>query len=636
MYIVAVTLSLCISGTHKVIKVGCKEDNDLVANDTTTHTSQDKPHNCIHRNCSCVSLDDALASLTTNNTVINITADVMLSSLFGAKDLVNISIIGHGNRTVRCGDNGGGLHLMSCHNCTIENIDWVSCGNDSEQQPIPTIWFTTSSNIKILNCTFQYSMGPGVMLAEVTGDAIVSHCTFKNNHMHRYDVPGAAMIYFATNDTEYYYHNFVFVITNCNFFHNKGLTIVHVDLHASPFSLLLKNSVFHKNQEIPLSVSSKDFNIDGTVLFEENLGGGIYIYDFSSIRFCSNSTVTFKSNIVSDDDGGALYISSNVRVLFDESSTVLFHNNTANNGGAVYMSSNVSVLFDEGSTVLFHNNTANNGGAVYMSSNVSVLFDEGSTVLFHNNTANNGGAVYMSSNTSVLFDQNSTVLFHNNSAIYGGALFSKHNTHIASKENSVVNFDGNLASYIGGAISLSGYTNITFENSIITMNNNIARQSGGAIFTGKNCTITITGNNAMTSADYIPVTRRAMHNENNYSNFQFNGGSIVTFKNNIALFGQGGAIDLEDSSGMYIEQTSILIFTNNVCGTNFGGAVTLLNSFIRFRHHSLVNFSFNSAINGGAIYSQHNSYIILENEVSVLFNENNSTAYGGALHLRKY
>ena len=58
-------------GDYKVIKVGCKED-DLRVNDTTTRdTLSDQDGGCTSANCSCHSLDDALANLT-SNTVINI------------------------------------------------------------------------------------------------------------------------------------------------------------------------------------------------------------------------------------------------------------------------------------------------------------------------------------------------------------------------------------------------------------------------------------------------------------------------------------------------------------------------------------------------------------------------------------
>ena len=56
---------------------------------------------CLYGNCSCNSLDHALANLT-SNVLINITTDVMLSLLISALNLENVSIIGHNNPTVNC------------------------------------------------------------------------------------------------------------------------------------------------------------------------------------------------------------------------------------------------------------------------------------------------------------------------------------------------------------------------------------------------------------------------------------------------------------------------------------------------------------------------------------------------------
>ena len=81
---------------------------------------------CVHGNFSCSSLYSALANLT-SNVLINITTDVELSSIIPIVDLSNIMIIGHNYPIVNC-NNSGGLHFMSCYNCTIEGITWEGCG----------------------------------------------------------------------------------------------------------------------------------------------------------------------------------------------------------------------------------------------------------------------------------------------------------------------------------------------------------------------------------------------------------------------------------------------------------------------------------------------------------------------------
>ena len=64
--------------------------------------------------------------------LINITADMKLSSLTETSDLVNVSIVGHNNPTVNC-INSGGIHIASCQNCIIQGMVWNRCGSGSEK-----------------------------------------------------------------------------------------------------------------------------------------------------------------------------------------------------------------------------------------------------------------------------------------------------------------------------------------------------------------------------------------------------------------------------------------------------------------------------------------------------------------------
>ena len=104
-------------GNQRIVNV-----SEIISDDDfLTNGEHDNSHVCcMYGNCTCNSLDHALANLT-SNVLINITTDVMLSSLIKLSDLQNISIIGHNNPTVNC-KHLGGIHLTSCHNCIIEGI----------------------------------------------------------------------------------------------------------------------------------------------------------------------------------------------------------------------------------------------------------------------------------------------------------------------------------------------------------------------------------------------------------------------------------------------------------------------------------------------------------------------------------
>ena len=84
----------CVEGNQKIVHVSelISDHDDFFTNasgkDNNSHMC------CVYGNCSCNSLYLALAHLT-SNVMINITTDVMLSSLIKTSHLENVSIIGH-------------------------------------------------------------------------------------------------------------------------------------------------------------------------------------------------------------------------------------------------------------------------------------------------------------------------------------------------------------------------------------------------------------------------------------------------------------------------------------------------------------------------------------------------------------
>ena len=86
---------------------------------------------CMHGYCPCHSLDHALGNLT-SNVLLNITTGVTLTSLIHARNLINVTIIGHNNPTVNC-RGVGGIHFTSCQNCIIQGITWDGCGTGNNK-----------------------------------------------------------------------------------------------------------------------------------------------------------------------------------------------------------------------------------------------------------------------------------------------------------------------------------------------------------------------------------------------------------------------------------------------------------------------------------------------------------------------
>ena len=114
--LVSLVVQLVDGSQRRVVYVG-----DPISDDEDLSTSGDGDSNlmcCVYGNCSCNSLDHTLASLA-SNVLINITTDVMFTTLINASNLENVSIIGHNNPTVYC-KRAGGIHFNICHNCNIQ------------------------------------------------------------------------------------------------------------------------------------------------------------------------------------------------------------------------------------------------------------------------------------------------------------------------------------------------------------------------------------------------------------------------------------------------------------------------------------------------------------------------------------
>ena len=287
---------------------------------------------CVYGNCSCHSFDDALGSLT-SNVLLNITTDVMLSSLINASNLENVSIIGHNNPTVNC--NGvGGIHFTFCNNCNVQGITWDGCGTESSANAAPGLKLSYSSNITIQNCLFQHSIRQAVVLSDISGDVNINHCKFVNNS--HYKGHGASISYSSNNVMNY--PPLLFTIGNCNFTDNEGAkSLVYFENGMSELnnSINLCDSKFYHNQGVSIYVINQKLYLKGKVLFQNNrakYGTGVYIGDNSTVLFCRNSDVVFIQNSASHD-GGAIY--SNGNLLFTDNSATVFSNNNANEGGAI-------------------------------------------------------------------------------------------------------------------------------------------------------------------------------------------------------------------------------------------------------------------------------------------------------------
>ena len=227
-----------VDGNQTIVHVSELFGDD---NDSITSGEDDNSHICcVYGNCSCNSLDHALANLT-SNVLINITTDVMLSSIVRASDLENVSIIGQNNPTVNC-KHVEGIHFTFCNNSIIQGITWDGCGTNIAK---PGLKFSYSFNVMIKNCCFQDSVAQAVVLSDVSGDVNFTHCEFINNHYRGH----GAVTHYSSNNTRNS-SPLVLTINNCSFSYNRMKSLVYLEGNLFNYNKLIKifNTTFFGNQ----------------------------------------------------------------------------------------------------------------------------------------------------------------------------------------------------------------------------------------------------------------------------------------------------------------------------------------------------------------------------------------------------
>ena len=601
---------------------------------------------CIYGNCPCPSLHSALVHLT-SNVLINVTTDVELSSIISLVNLANITITGHNNPTVNC-NNSGGLHFMSCYNCTIEGITWERCGsrNSSDDRNVyPVIHLLNSSNIAVKTSVFQNSIGQAVVMLGVSGYLNISHCNFSYNM--EYKGHGAAIYYFSS------ILPLNFTITNCKFSYNEGAKSIAYFGKSPTTYLYLQNSEFHYNKGVPIFLSDQNLHITGNIKFYGNIaenGGGIVISDHSNVTFHKVATINFTNNTAMNN-GGGVFLTNHSSIQFkaipkDNQSydnqvcglqfiVVTFHNNTAQYGGAIYAeNSNVS-FGDSAYAIMIGNHAEQYGGVLYTSKYSIIEFEGNCTAVLRYNSAHFGAAVYMYLNSNVTFEGNSEVIFTDNiNYHYGGALFiDDHCTGIV-RGNSTLTFTHNTCKGDAGALYVDRSTVVTVEeNTTLIFNNNQANTYSGAMIINHHSTATFKGvSTVIFTNNTCNNTGGALHIDWD-SHVTFEDTTTAIFDNNRANY-TGGAVMMKQHSSMTFKGTSSITFTNNG-PSNYGGAMAIgYNCTATFDGNSTTVFNNNSADRDcGALYVHQSSVVTFEGNSTVSFSNNKAYANGGAIYI---
>ena len=392
-----------------------------------------------------------------------------------------------------------------------------------------------------------------------------------------------------------------------------------------------ENSVTVFNDNFANNDGGAVYSRYGHISFEQNSStsfrnnsatkfNGAAIYSkYHKIYFKKHSSATFSNNIARHY-GGVIY-SVNAYIYFEENSSTMFKNNHVNfKGGSIY-SRKGYMFFAENSVTEFSNNYANEGGAIF-SSDGDVTFAHKSSTLFRNNNANNGGAI--GNYVGVLkFEGNSSTMFKNNAANKTGGVMYCYSCHIYFKENSSITFSNNIA-IVGGAVYSIVNGLMYFEQNSYTVFSYNTAVEGGAIYmsTTEYKYMSLHGNSFTVFSNNIAVTGGALSLQ---CDIYFNQNSKIDISNNTAE--EGGAIFIFHTNIMSFNGNSKGIFKNNTASS--GGSIHSSNGSIHFEGVSKTEFSLNSAVYGGAIFT--GTYISFEGNSYTIFSNNNVDNDGGAI-----
>jgi len=282
---------------------------------------------CVNGECVCTSLSTALLYIT-SNTVVDITSESVTledNIKMGSGDLNNITITGNG-ATIMC-NNSGGVYCESCDNVVIEGITWDKCG-DPDGTHTAGVIFNITSNISLLNCTFQYSQITAASLQGLTGTLTISHTNFTSNIKTRETFDFGALVIMNSEALD----DITIYISDSNFYNNKYVGTyttggIYVDISGHSLVVWIKNTVFSLNSGAVL------FHSDLSVLKEIHLIGinavnnseGFVYLPKSFLPSNESDILVVESSVFSKNSGSCIWWivpGDDVRIIINNSTFI--------------------------------------------------------------------------------------------------------------------------------------------------------------------------------------------------------------------------------------------------------------------------------------------------------------------------
>ena len=525
-------------------------------------------------------------------------------------------------------DNSTGL----MENITIKDQNFTRNSTSLIVQNYSYIWITKAN-------FFNNIVNHGVINVLSSSTVLISNCTFENNEAKAF----AGAIY-AVESYAY--------VKNTQFNNNKAV--------QGGGALLLQNKSFIQITDSNFKNNQVNFS-GGVVSMLRNGSGGAIWLDNSTAQLVNVHFTRNKANI-----GGAIYFLSESKL---NAKYIFFYWNIANLGSAVFgsFSSNFSCknclcyknivgmnysfassieIFNHSVITVFgfkcERQTGNISSCISASNYCSVSvynstfsMNNGSALLvwnsrhlvvahssfFNNSTPAIGGAIYSYNSTMHV----SHSLFYNNNAFYGGGA-----SILKYSSGNLINctFYNNSSPIYGGAIAID-------ENSILNISHSTFLKNfgglGGAVSaTGSslsfiNCSFS--ENAAILPKDYYtnPI----------YKKYNLGAGGVIFIQDGVLKLFQSQFYNCfaHDIGGSVFSGWSTLsihktLFQNNFAGS-LGGAIGILqNSSLTIEDSLLMNNSLLNKGNGGGLFINVNSTLIMSN---VHLIDNKATS-GGAIY----
>ncbi len=342
-------------------------------------------------------------------------------------------------------------------------------------------------------------------------------------------------------------------------------------------------------------------------------GGGVFIDDDGTL---SSEGSTFDGNTGSAVNGCGVYLSDSA--VFDSSSDT-YTNNGASSwktsttmGGAIYLEQYNTLTMSDAT---FSGNYATRGGAIAASLYPKLTIED--SVFQENEAYSYGGALHLVTSAEITlsgttFDANAT------SAGVAGAIYQ---TSYGSLAVSECTFTSNTAKSDGGALYVYSHIEVDLRDSTFEENRS-SSASGGALYGESYIELSVDDTefvfNQATSGGALALSSAIYDAEL----------SGVTFEQNYATAGNGGAIYAENTSGLGIDNS---IFDRNG-SSDSGGAIYSRDSDL-ILEDSTFEKCWSSDSAGGAIrhYNVGDPTYSLEID-EVEFTGNEAETYGGAIH----